>query len=79
MRAIVYEPSDIVPRHLRKLFLEDVFQPRQDYGALPRVVIVDNTKFYVAIALFDNRIRWMSESASARNRQLDVVGRPYIP
>ena len=53
MRSVIYQSSDIVLRHLGELLLEDAFESREDDKALPLVIVVDNAKLYLAIALFD--------------------------
>ena len=61
MGPVVDQSRYVVFRHLGKLLLEDTFQASQDDRALTGVVVIDDSEFDIAIALFfDSRL--VSES-----------------
>ena len=51
MGTVVDQSSYIVLRHLRQLLLEDAFQTGQNNETFPAVIVVDNPKLDLAIAL----------------------------
>lgn len=54
MGTVIYQPRYVILRHLGKLFLEYTFQPGQYDQAFSCIVVVDDTEFDLAIALFEN-------------------------
>ena len=51
MGTVIDQSGDIVLRHLGQLLLEDAFQTGQNNQTFPAVIVVDNPKLDLAIAL----------------------------
>jgi hypothetical protein len=52
MRPIVYQTRNIILWHLRKLLLEDAFQPGEDNKTIAGAIVVYHAKLYLAPAFF---------------------------
>lgn len=54
MRPIIHQPRNIVFGHFRQLFLKYAFQTGEDNQAFALIVVIDDPKLDLAVALFDN-------------------------
>lgn len=55
MGPIIHQSGYVIFRHLRQLLLKDAFEPCQNYKALPFAVVIDHSKFDIAISFLRNR------------------------